>query len=46
MTALYVFEDCAANRHWDCPGEKDMPTDPAVCGGKICSCKCHQGERP
>jgi hypothetical protein len=42
VTAVYVFDDCAAGDHKKCPGEKDMPTDPEVCGGAICVCECHQ----
>lgn len=45
MTAVFVFDDCVAGDHEKCPGEKDMPTDPATCGGKICICECHQGKR-
>jgi hypothetical protein len=42
MAYLYLSEECRGDNHGDCPGERDTPTDPDVCGGGICTCGCHR----
>lgn len=41
MTYLYRSEECERGDHEGCAGQRDMPEDPAVCGGGICTCDCH-----
>lgn len=40
MAYLYLSDECQAGTH-GCPGKRDTPTDPDVCGGGICTCDCH-----